>query len=46
MTAWIDARIAVFADRLAVRLLERSGLDTAGDQFGDFLLGLNDQLKH
>jgi hypothetical protein len=44
-TRWVDGRIDRFGAVVADRLLEKSGLDTVGDQFGSFLLGLNDQLK-
>jgi hypothetical protein len=44
-TAWVDGRIDRFGRIVADRLLEKSGLDQIGDQFGSFLLGLNDQLK-
>ena len=50
LNAWIDARIDRFADRFGVkvadRLLEKSGLDEVGEQFGSFLLGLNDNLRN
>jgi hypothetical protein len=46
VTAWIDRRIELFGHVVADRLLEKSGLDQVGAMFGEWLLGLNDQLKN
>lgn len=46
ITEWIDARITVFGTAFADQIVTRCRLDDIGLMFGDWLLGLNEQLKH